>query len=54
MRKNIYEELLFKSEDEKYEFDLNIRIYQRTIKVLIILIKFKLLSKLSSPNMTEN
>jgi len=34
MRKNQYEEQLFKSEDEKYEFDRHIQMYKRTIKTL--------------------
>ncbi|EAR93146.2 ubiquitin carboxyl-terminal hydrolase family protein (macronuclear) [Tetrahymena thermophila SB210] len=34
MRKNQYEEQLFKSEDEKYEYDHHIQMYRRTIKLL--------------------
>jgi paired amphipathic helix protein Sin3a len=33
MRKNTYEEQLFKIEDEKYEFDWNTLCYKRCIKV---------------------
>jgi paired amphipathic helix protein Sin3a len=33
MRKNTYEEQLFKTEDEKYEYDLNVQLYRRTINV---------------------
>ena len=34
MRKNSFEEQLFKIEDEMYEYDLNINSYKRTIKLL--------------------
>lgn len=34
MRKNIYEESLFKCEDERFEFDININIYKRGIMLL--------------------
>ncbi|EGR27481.1 ubiquitin carboxyl-terminal hydrolase family protein, putative [Ichthyophthirius multifiliis] len=34
MRKNAYEEQLFKSEDEKYEFDFQISMFKRTIFLL--------------------
>lgn len=34
MRKNIYEEALFKCEDERFEFDININIYKRGIFLL--------------------
>jgi paired amphipathic helix protein Sin3a len=34
MRKNNYEEALFKVEDERFEFDININIYKRTLNFL--------------------
>lgn len=34
MRKNAYEEALFKCEDERFEFDININIYKRGILLL--------------------
>lgn len=34
MRKNQYEEVLFKCEDERFEFDININIYKRGIFLL--------------------
>lgn len=34
MRKNQYEEQLFKSEDEKYEYDRHIQLYKNTISTL--------------------
>lgn len=34
MRKNAYEEVLFKCEDERFEFDININIYKRGIFLL--------------------
>ncbi len=34
MRKNTFEEQLFKIEDEKYEFDFNILQYRKTIMLL--------------------
>lgn len=34
MRKNQYEDALFKSEDEKYEFDLNLMHFKRVISLL--------------------
>ena len=34
MRKNVYEEALFKCEDERFEFDININIYKRGILLL--------------------
>lgn len=34
MRKNGFEEQLFKIEDEMYEYDVNINCYKRTIKLL--------------------
>ena len=33
MRKNSFEEQLFKIEDEMFEYDVNINCYRRTIKV---------------------
>jgi paired amphipathic helix protein Sin3a len=35
MRKNTFEEQLFKIEDEKYEYDLNLILYRKTIKLLM-------------------
>ena len=34
MRKNCYEETLFKCEDERFEFDININLYKRGILLL--------------------
>lgn len=34
MRKNQYEEALFKSEDEKFEYDMMLQFYQRSIRLL--------------------
>ena len=34
MRKNNYEEALFKVEDERFEFDINMNIYKRTLGFL--------------------
>ena len=34
MRKNVYEEALFKCEDERFEFDININLYKKGIQIL--------------------
>jgi len=34
MRKNVYEEALFKCEDERFEFDININLYKKGIQLL--------------------
>lgn len=34
MRKNIYEEALFKCEDERFEFDININLFKKSLKML--------------------
>ena len=33
MRKNTYEQALFKVEDERFEFDININLFKRAIKI---------------------
>lgn len=34
MRKNMYEDALFKAEDERYDFDINLKIFNKVIEIL--------------------
>lgn len=38
MRKNVYEEALFKCEDERFEFDININLYKKCHSLLATLL----------------